>query len=558
MRPSPLDEEARARPNVELARWPDVHYLNHETSVRSWLFTHDHKRIGVMYLATVGVFFILGGIYALLIRIQLLSPESRFVSPLAYNRLFTLHGVTMVWLFMIPAIPSGLGNFLYPLMIGAKDVAMPRLNLLSLWIFWAGALLTVIGMLWGGADTGWTFYTPYSTTTSTAIVPVLLGVFVIGLSTIATGLNFVVTVHTMRTPGLGWMRLPLFLWAIYGTALIQLLATPVLGLTVLLVSIEHFAGIGIFDPALGGDPILFQHLFWFYSHPAVYIMVLPAMGVISEVVCAFSRKNVAGYRLIVISTVGIAGVGFFTWGHHMFTSGQSIPASGAFGILSMFVGIFTAIKVFTWTYTMYRGAISLRAPMIYLFGFLFLLVFGGMTGIALATTSLDLHWQDTYFVVAHFHYIMVGSVMLAFLAGLHYWWPKLFGKTYFERPATSAAAVVGFGFIATFTPQFYLGNMGMPRRYAFYPPEFQWLNVASTGGATILAIGILIATVNLLVSLRYGAIAGDNPWGSGGFEWMGTTSPPAPHNFTAPPQFPAQPHDYSVAPRRTLPRASPP
>ncbi len=558
MHPDPLhDPELRARPNVEAARWPEVHYLNHQTSVRSWLFTHDHKRIGVMYLATVSLMFLLGGIFALLVRLELLTPYAKLFNPLDYNRFFTLHGVIMVFLFMIPAIPSGLGNFLFPIMVGAQDVALPRVNLLSLWLFWIGSLWAVVGMLWGGTDTGWTFYTPYSTTTPTAVVPVLVGVFIIGFSSILTGLNFLVTVHTMRAPGLRWMRLPLFVWAIYGTAIIQLIATPVLGLTLALVAFEHATGIGIFDPTLGGDPILFQHFFWFYSHPAVYIMVLPAMGVISEVVCAFSRKNIHGYRLIVISTFGIAGVGFFTWGHHMFTTGQSIPAAGAFGILSMFVGIFTAIKVFTWTLTMYRGAISLRAPMIYLGGFLFLLVFGGMTGIALATTSLDIHWHDTYFIVAHFHYIMVGSVLLAFLAGLHYWWPKLFGKTYFERPATVAAATVGFGFIATFTPQFYLGNMGMPRRYAFYPPEFQWLNVASTAGATILAIGLVIAVVNLFVSLKWGAVAGDHPWGSGGYEWLGTTSPPAPHNFTAPPAFPQQPHDYTTAPRRTLPRVRP-
>ncbi len=517
-------------------------------------------RLGVRTLASAwgisaAAGLLLVGAFALVTALELLTPGETIMGPLVYNRMFTLHGVTMVWLFMIPAIPSGLGNFLVPMMIGAKEVAFPRLNLLSVWLYYLGAIVVLVGMLWGGADTGWTFYTPYSTTSMTAVFPVLLGVFIIGFSTIITGINFIVTVHTMRAPGLRWFRIPLFVWAIYGTAVIQSLATPVLGMDLALVAVERLASIGVFDPTRGGDPILWQHLFWFYSHPAVYIMVLPAMGVTNEVVCAFARRTIYGYKLVAISTFGIAGVGFFSWGHHLFTSGQSVAASGAFGLLSMFVAIFTAIKVFTWTFTLYRGAIALKTPLLYELGFLSLLVFGGMTGVALATTALDIHWQDTYFVVAHFHFIMVGAVVLAFLAGIHYWWPKMFGKTYNEKAAFAAAAVVVFGFFATFVPQFLLGNEGMPRRYWSYPPRYQALNVMSTAGATLLFFGLLIAFVNLMVSLRWGKIAGDNPWGSGGFEWLETTSPPLPHNFDHPPRFPETVHDYRTPPRRTVPRA---
>jgi cytochrome c oxidase subunit 1 len=399
-------------------------------------------------------------------------------------------------------------------------------------------------MVQGGADTGWTFYTPYSTATSTAVLPVLIGVFIIGFATILTGLNFIATVHTLRAPGLGWMRLPLFVWAIYGTSIIQVLATPVLGMVLLLVALERVAGAGLFDPARGGDPILFQHLFWFYSHPAVYIMVLPSMGVISEAVCAFSRKNAFSYRMIVYSTLGIAFVGFFTWGHHMFTSGESAFGVGAFGVMSMLVAIFTAIKIFSWLGTLYRGSIVAEAPLFYVLGFMFFLFFGGMIGVAYATTSLNLHWHDTYSVVAHFHFIMVGATLMAFLAALHYWFPKMFGRTYPGGVANGAALLVVFGFIATFVPQFLLGNMGMPRRYADYPPHFQSLHVASTAGASLLAFGFLAIAGYLGWSLRYGKLAGDNPWGSRGFEWL-SQSPPPTHNFHTTPEYSTGPHQYS-------------
>lgn len=525
-------------------RLPERSYLNEAVSLRSWLLTHDHKRIGVMFLVSVCIAFLLGGIFAMALRIELLTPGRTIMGPYMYNRMFTLHGVTMVWLFLIPAIPTTFGNFMVPMMIGAKDVAFPRLNLTSLYLFWLGSLVTLAGMFLGGADTGWTFYTPYSTMSPSAVIPVVLGVFIIGFSTIVTGMNFIVTTHTMRAPGLTWGRIPLFVWTIYGVSIIQVIATPVLGLVLLLIALDRFFAIGLFDPARGGDPILYQHLFWFYSHPAVYIMILPAMGVISETVCAFSRKNIFGYRMIVLSTIGIAFVGFFTWGHHMFVAGQSTFASGAFGILSMMVAIFTSVKIFNWVATMYRGSIALKAPFIYVMGFIFLLIFGGMTGVAFATTALNVHWHDTYFVVAHFHFIMVGAALMGFLAGLHYWWPKMTGRMYNEKAGIISAVTIIFGFNATFVPQFLLGNAGMPRRYYDYPDKWTPLHVLSTGGASLLAFAFVMMAIYLLVSLKHGKIAGPNPWGSRGYEWN-TLSPPPKHNFTAAPKFDIDVHDYT-------------
>ncbi len=538
MRLSETTDALAGAPPVET-----LNYLNDGTTVMSWVNTRDHKRVGVMFLAAVLVAFFLGGLFALTLRMKLLQPGPFLMDALSYNRLFTLHGVVMIFLFLIPAIPGAFGNFMVPLMLGARDVAFPRLNLASFYLYLLGAAIAIWGMVHGGADTGWTFYTPYSSTTPTQVLPILLGVFVLGFSSILTGLNFIVTVHTLRAPGLNWMRMPLFVWGIYGTSIIQVLATPVLGITVLIVAVERFAGFGMFDPARGGDPVLYQHMFWFYSHPAVYIMVLPAMGVISETVSAFSRKNPFGYRAIALSSLGIAFVGFFTWGHHLFVAGQSTFDAGAFGLLSMLVGIFTAIKVFNWVGTMYRGAIKFTTPFAYICGFLYFIVFGGMTGIALATTSLDIHWHDTYFVVAHFHFIMVGASVMAFLAALHYWFPKMFGKTYSEGWGLVAASLIVLGFNATFIPQFLLGNYGMPRRYYQYPDHFQALNVASTAGSTLLGFGFLIILIYLVIALRFGARCTQNPWGSKGFEWL-SASPPPTHNFDEIPIITQMPHDY--------------
>ncbi len=547
----PLAPPAGA-PETPGARTARPTYLGAETTIRSWLLTTDHKRIGVLYLVSLLFTVALGGFFAMAIRIEHLTPHRTVMSAMTYNRFFTLHGVIMVWLFLIPSIPSSFGNFVLPIMVGAKDVAFPRLNLLSWYIFIAGAALVLLSMFVGGIDTGWTFYAPYSSYSQSAVPLALLGVFIIGFSTIITGLNFIVTTHTMRVKGLGWLQLPLFVWAIYATSIIQVLATPVLGMVLLFVVMDNGFSWGFFDPSRGGDPVLFQHLFWFYSHPAVYIMVLPGMGVVSEVITTHARKNPFSYKAIAYSSLGIAFVGFLTWGHHMFVAGMSRFDAGAFGILSMLVAVFSAIKVFNWTWTLKKGAVSLTTPLLYIFAFLFLFVYGGMTGVAVAAMSLDVHWHDTYFVVAHFHFIMVGGTLTAFVAALHHWFPKITGRMYSERWGMLSAALVFAGFFATFFPQFLLGNAGMPRRYFNYPPEFQMLHVISTVGSWVLASGLLITLFYLFHALFWGRAAGPNPWGSRSYEWR-TPSPPPVHNFDRTPSFKIGAYDYT----QPLPEESP-
>ncbi len=522
------------------------HYLNADYGVRSWLLTVDHKRIALLYLASITLFFFLGGFFAVLIRLELLTPEGDMVQSETYNKMFTMHGIIMIIFFLIPAIPAVLGNFLVPLMVGAKDLAFPRINLLSWYIYILGGIISLTSIVVGGVDTGWTFYTPYSSTYSNSyVITAGLGIFVAGFSSILTGLNFIVTIHKMRAPGLTWFRLPLFIWAHYATALIQILATPVLAITIVLLALERGFHIGIFDPALGGDPVLFQHLFWFYSHPAVYIMILPAMGIISELISCFSRKYVFGYHFIAFSSLGIAVLGFLVWGHHLFVSGQSAYAGLIFSVLSFLVAIPSAIKVFNWTATLYKGSISYQAPMLYAFGFIGLFAIGGLTGLFLAAIGLDVHVHDTYFVVAHFHYIMVGGTVMAFLGGMHFWWPKITGRMYPEGWARFSALVIFLGFNLTFLPQFVLGYLGMPRRYHAYPPEFQVLNVMSTAGASILGVGYLIPMIYFLWSLKYGTLAGPNPWGATGLEWR-TPSPPPTENFKQTPVVTEEPYEYSI------------
>jgi len=522
------------------------HYLNASYGIKSWLLTKDHKRIALLYLATVTLFFFLGGAFATLIRIELLTPTGGLVSSETYNKLFTMHGVTMVFFFLIPSIPATLGNFFLPMMIGARDLAFPRINLLSWYLLVIGGLFALYAMLAGGVDTGWTFYTPYSTTYSNSwVVATAIGIFIAGFSSILTGLNFIVTVHRMRAPGMTWFRLPLFVWSNYATSLIQVLGTPVLAVTIVLVFCERVFHIGIFDPALGGDPVLFQHLFWFYSHPAVYIMVLPAMGVISELISVYSRKPVFGYAFVAFSSVAIAVLGFLVWGHHLFVSTQSVYAGMVFSFLSYFVAIPSAIKVFNWTATLYKGSISFATPMLYAFGFIGLFTIGGLTGLFVASLGIDVHVTDTYFVIAHFHYIMVGGTIMAYMGGLHYWWPKMTGRMYPEGWAKLSALVIFLGFNLTFFPQFILGYLGMPRRYHVYPDEFQVLHVLSTAGASVLAVGYLMPMIYFIWSLRYGAVATANPWGATGLEWK-TPSPPPVHNFDEMPVVTHEAYDYST------------
>jgi cytochrome c oxidase subunit 1 len=514
---------------------PPRHYLNDGYGIKSWLLTRDHKRIALLYLAGVTFFFFVGGAFAVVIRLELATPAGDLVSDETYNKLFTMHGVMMVFFFLIPAIPAVLGNFLIPIMLGAKDLAFPKLNLASWYIYMIGAAFTLWAIVQGGLDTGWTFYTPFSTMYSTTnVISAALGIFITGFSSILTGLNFIVTIHRMRAPGLTWFRLPLFIWSHYATALIMVLGTPVLAITIVLVAADRLFHFGIFDPAVGGDPVLFQHLFWFYSHPAVYIMILPAMGVISELVAAFCRKQVFGYTFVAFASLGIAILGFLVWGHHMFVAGQSVYAAMIFSILSFLVAIPSAVKVFNWTATMYKGSIAWDTPMLYAIGFIGLFTIGGLTGLFLASVGLDIHVTDTYFIVAHFHYIMVGGTIMAYLGGLHYWWPKISGRLYNERLARISAVIIFLGFNLTFFPQFVLGYLGMPRRYHAYPPEFQVLNVLSSAGASILGVGYLIPMIYLMWSLRYGKVAGSNPWGAVGLEWN-TTSPPPTQNFAETP-----------------------
>jgi cytochrome c oxidase subunit 1 len=521
-----------------------VHYLNANYGIKSWLLTTDHKRIAILYLVSITLFFLVGGIAAVLIRIHLIEPNGAIFEPGAYNKLFSMHGIIMVFFFMIPSIPAVLGNFLVPMMIGARDLAFPKLNLLSWYIYMVGGILCLYAVIWGGVDTGWTFYTPLSTTyVNTNVLSAALGVFVAGFSSILTGLNFVVTIHKMRAPGMTWFRMPLFLWAIYATSIIQILGTPVVAITLVLVAVERLFHVGIFDPAVGGDPILFQHLFWFYSHPAVYIMILPSMGVVSELVTCFAKKRIFGYSFVAFSSVAIAVVSFVVWGHHMFVSGQSIYAGIIFSALSFAVAIPSAIKVFNWTATLYKGSISYQAPMLYALGFIGLFTMGGLTGLFLATLAVDTHVHDTYFVVGHFHYIMVGGAVMGYLGGIHFWWPKITGRLYPDGWARLAAAIIFIGFNLTFFPQYMLGYLGMPRRYAIYPPEFQVLNVMSSAGASVLAVGYAIPLVYLIWSMRYGPVAGPNPWGAKGLEWE-TPSPPPTENFEQTPVVTEEAYAY--------------
>ncbi|MEG9432436.1 cytochrome c oxidase subunit I [Terriglobus sp. ADX1] len=531
-------------PDQSTATLPKKNYINAEHGLLSWLLTADHKRIALLYLFSITFFFFIGGFFAGMVRLELLTPAGDLMAADTYNKMFTMHGIVMIFLFLVPSVPATLGNFFLPIMIGAKDLAFPKINLLSWYLYMVAGVFVITTLVLGGVDTGWTFTTPLSTHyLNTHVATTATGIFIAGFSSIFTGLNFIVTVHRMRAPGMTWFRLPLFVWSNYAASVLMVLGTPVLAIAIVLVALERTIGIGVFDPTKGGDPLLFQHLFWFYSHPAVYIMILPGFGVISEVVSTFTRKRVFGYTAVAFSSVAIAVFGFFVWAHHMFIMGVSNYSALVFSLLTMLVAVPSAIKIFNWAFTMQKGSITFETPMLYVFGFIGLFTIGGLTGVFLGSLGMDVMLTETYFVVAHFHFVMVGGMLMAFLAGIHFWWPKMTGRMYPEGVSKFAAVVTFIGFILTFFPQFVVGYLGMPRRYAAYPPEYQVLNVLSTAGATVLGVGYMLPLFYLAWSLKYGAIAGSNPWQATGLEWQ-IQSPPLTENFTETPIVTQEAYDY--------------
>ncbi len=539
-----------ALPDQTTARLPKRNYLNDEHGILSWLLTQDHKRIGIMYLISITFFFFIGAAFAGMIRLELLTPQPDLVASDTYNKFFTMHGIIMVFMFLVPSIPAVLGNFLIPIMIGAKDLAFPKINLLSWYLYMIGGTFLLAALVLGGVDTGWTFTTPLSTHyLNTHVLTAATAIFISGFSSIFTALNVIVTLHRMRCPGMTWFRLPLFCWSLYATSLLVVLGTPVLAIALTLVGLERVFGIGVFDPSKGGDPLLFQHLFWFYSHPAVYIMILPGFGVISETISTFSRKRPFGYTAIAFSSVAIALFGFFVWEHHMFIMGVSNYSALIFSLLTMLIAVPSAIKIFNWSFTLQKGSVTFETPMLYSLGFIGLFTVGGLTGIFLGSLGMDIHLTETYFVVAHFHFVMVGGMLMAFLAAIHFWWPKMTGRMYPETLSKLAAVTTFIGFFLTFMPQFVLGYLGMPRRYHAYPPEFQILNVLSTAGATVLGVGYMMPLLYLGWSLKYGAIAGDNPWQATGLEWQ-IQSPPLKENFVETPIMDHEAYDYEWLERK--------
>lgn len=528
-----------------------VSYLQHESKHKglgAWIFSTDHKRIGILYLVSSLSFFFVGVLFGFLMRLELIAPGRTIMDAQTYNSIFTLHGIIMIFLFVIPALPGIFGNFFLPILVGAKDVSFPRLNLLSWWLFILGGLLAVLSVLLPGGptDTGWTFYVPYSVRTGTNVIMAATAAFILGFSSILTGLNFVTTIHRLKAPSMGWFQMPLSVWAFYATSWIQVLATPIIGITLLLIMVERWFGVGLFDPALGGDPVLYQHLFWIYSHPAVYIMILPAMGIISEIIPVFARRTIFGYKFIAFSSIAIALLGSLVWAHHMFTVGMSNTAQFVFSLLTFLVAIPSAIKVFNWVSTLYKGSIELSAPMLYALGFIFLFSIGGFTGLIQGSLSVNVHIHDTSFIVAHFHYVMFGGTGFGMFAALHYWFPKMFARMYNQFRAKLAFWFLFIGFNLLYFPMFVMGWLGMPRRYYDYLPEFEIYHQLSTYGSWILITGLLIMTTNFLIALKRGEkVTERNIWGGETLEWHVET-PPTLENFDEIPVVEGDPYQYKI------------
>ncbi len=524
---------------------PVPNYLTAKSGLLAWLTTTDHKRIGILYLIGMLVFFLFAAAMAITMRLELLAPGEQLFSADVYNRVLTLHGVAMIFLFVIPGIPAVFGNFFLPIMIGAEDVAFPKLNLLSWYLFVGGGIFALLSVMLGGPDTGWTFYVPYSLKTGHNVLAPMTAAVILGWSSILTGLNFVTTVHRMRDQRMGFFQMPLFVWSLYATGWVQIIATPVVGMTLIMVLLEKYAGVAIFDPTRGGDPILYEHLFWIYSHPAVYIMILPAMGVVSEIIPTFSRKTIFGYKFIAFSSLAIAGIGSLVWAHHMFTSGMADFARILFSFLTFFVAVPSAVKVFNWLATMYKGSIELGAPMVWALLFIVLFSIGGLTGLINGALSLDVHIHDTSFIVAHFHYTMFGGTGVIFFAALHYWWPKMFGRMYKKGVALAMAGQFFVGFNLTYIPLFIAGMLGMPRRYADYLPEYAIYHQLSTLGSWIMVGALLVMFGNLAWALLKGETARDNPWGGATPEWRTSTPPPV-LNFHGVPDLSRAAYEYPI------------
>ena len=521
-------------------------YKGKHSGIKGWLLSTDHKRIGILYMIGILTFFFVGVIFGFLMRLELISPGETIVSAETYNRFFTLHGVIMIFLFIIPGIPAIFGNFFIPILIGAKDVAFPRLNLFSWYLYLTGGILALLSIVMPGgpADTGWTFYIPYSVRTDTNVILSLSAAFVLGFSSILTGLNFVTTVHRLRAPGMTWFKMPLSVWSFYATAWVQVLATPIIGITLLLVAVERLFHVGIFDPALGGDPVLYQHLFWIYSHPAVYIMIIPAMGIVSEIIPVFAHRTIFGYKFIAFSSIAIALFGSLVWAHHMFTAGMSDAGQFIFSLLTMLVAIPSAIKVFNWVATLYKGSIDLATPMLYILAFIFLFSIGGLTGVMQGVISIDIQLHDTAFIVGHFHYVMFGGTGFAMFAAFHYWMPKMFGRMYNRKLAKIAFWFVFIGFNFLYFPMLVMGWLGMPRRYYDYLPQFHPYHLTSTIGSWILITGLILMFYNLFKSLKSGPVITEkNMWGGETLEWQIDT-PPIHENFTEIPVIVDRPYMY--------------